>query len=441
MVECNPCQWLKNKRVSQILILVVIAVGLFVDCLLFTVVGPYNAQDINKTQTSGNEKKCYQDKESLANENLEVGLLTSIKAFVQFVVSPIVGKITSRLGYDLPLFFGFLIVFSSSLMFAFARSFALLAVARAFQGIGSSLTAVPGLSLVSHTFPDNKERGTVMAICSAGMATGALIGPPFGSFMYAFGGMPPPFLTIAFLTLLDGVLRFIVLRPFKISPVTLPPTPFQILLKDPYILLLVGALCICRFNVGVMGITVPIRMMDTMCAPSYQIGLGMIPTAVTYLVFIHPFVALSNKVGRWVCNAVGFIIQGISLICFPLAGNIYELIGPSAFFGIGFALTGSSLYPMLPYLVDLRHTKVYGGLYAISDMAYCFGYFAGPLLGGTLAKTIGFNWLMVLLGLVEVAYAPLFILLRNVPGKDEEKPILNQEDQSLQNNYQDCDQK
>ncbi|KAG8441096.1 hypothetical protein GDO86_006731 [Hymenochirus boettgeri] len=458
MVECNPCQCLKNKHMSQILILVVVVVGLFVDCILFSVVGPIlpaflydikheneskfltssplaapnysslvnyssfnnstegktNGKHINETQISGSDMECYQDKESLHNENLEVGILVSIKALVQFVVNPIVGKLLNRLGYDLPLFSGFFIMFTSSLMFAFSTSYAVLAVARGLQGIGSSLTVVPGFSLIARTFPDDKERGKVMAMCSAGLATGGIIGPPFGSIMYSIGGMPLPFLTIAAITLLDGEKKgngrtrsFFLIISLHISQ-NVPPTPYLVLLRDPYIVMLVVALCFIRLNFGVLSTTIPLRMMEVMCLPTHLIvSLGLIPCAVTYIICINFF---------------AFI--------FPV--NIYEIIGPSTAFGLGFALSGSSIYPMLAYLVDLRHTKVYGGIYALTDMAYCFGYFVGPLLGGYLVKVIGFTWLMVIMGLLEIAYAPVLILMRNVPGKDENKPILSNEEHPAQ---------
>lgn len=50
----------------------------------------------------------------------------------------------SRIGYSIPMFTGFIIMFISTLIFAFGRSYGILFLARALQGIGSSCSSVSG---------------------------------------------------------------------------------------------------------------------------------------------------------------------------------------------------------------------------------------------------------------------------------------------------------
>ena len=49
--------------------------------------------------------------------------------------------------------------------------------------------------------------------------------------------------------------------------------------------------------------------------------------------------------------------------------------------GLGFAIgmVDSSMMPELGNLVDLRHSSVYGGVYAIGDAAFCLGFAVGKL--------------------------------------------------------------
>lgn len=58
-----------------------------------------------------------------------------------------------RIGYSIPMFTGFIIMFLSTLIFAFGRSYGILFLARALQGIGSSCSSVSGefLSLSFYT--------------------------------------------------------------------------------------------------------------------------------------------------------------------------------------------------------------------------------------------------------------------------------------------------
>lgn len=44
---------------------------------------------------------------------------------------------------------------------------------------------------------------------------------------------------------------------------------------------------------------------------------------------------------------------------------------------------------------------------------------AGPSIGGSIAESIGFPWLMTIIGVVDIFFAPLCIFLRNPPGQEE----------------------
>jgi len=53
------------------------------------------------------------------------------------------------------------------------------------------------------------------------------------------------------------------------------------------------------------------------------------------------------------------------------------LIVPNAGLGFAIGMVDSSMMPELGYLVDIRHTAVYGSVYAIGDVAFCLGYTIG----------------------------------------------------------------
>ena len=54
-----------------------------------------------------------------------------------------------------------------------------------------------------------------------------------------------------------------------------------------------------------------------------------------------------------------------------------ELIIPMAGLGLAIGMVDSSMMPQLGYLVDLRHTAVYGSVYSIGDVAFCLGFAVG----------------------------------------------------------------
>jgi len=61
----------------------------------------------------------------------------------------------------------------------------------------------------------------------------------------------------------------------------------------------------------------------------------------------------------------------------PTARDINHLIVPNAGLGFAIGMVDSSMMPELGYLVDIRHTAVYGSVYAIGDVAFCLGYTIG----------------------------------------------------------------
>ncbi|XP_030060607.1 synaptic vesicular amine transporter [Microcaecilia unicolor] len=367
---------------------------------------------------------CPKEDTDLLNENIQVGLLFASKATVQLITNPFIGPMTNRIGYQLPLFAGFCIMFISTIMFAFAGSYAVLFIARSLQGIGSSCSSVAGMGLLASVYTNDQERGNAMGIALGGLALGVLVGPPFGSVMYEFVGKTAPFIALAALTLLDGALQLFVLQPSKIQPESQTGTSLFTLLKDPYIIIAAGAICFANMAIAMLEPALPIWMMETMCSSKWQLGVAFIPASVSYLIGTNIFGVLAHKMGRWFCSLLGMIIVGISVISVPFARNIYGLIAPN--FGVGFAIgmVDSSMMPIMGYLVDLRHVSVYGSVYAIADVAFCLGYAIGPSIGGAIAKAIGFPWLMTIIGIINILFAPLCLFLRSPPAKEEKMAIL-----------------
>ncbi|ETE63258.1 Chromaffin granule amine transporter, partial [Ophiophagus hannah] len=460
--ECSLWFLLKEGRESRKLVLLVVFVALLVDNMLFTVVVPIipsflyaahknishsaiqatlprvpvpfsanpttlvlldydnitvtvSSHDILASVSGSQEgiiassfpmealnHSCADGMDSLSNENVRVGLLFASKALMQLIANPFVGPLTNR-------------------------SYTLMFIARALQGFGSACSSVAGLGMLASVYPDDCERGNAMGIALGGLALGVLVGAPFGSVMYEFVGKSSPFLILAALALLDGVLQLCILHPTKISPENIKGTSLLTLLWDPYILIAAGSICFGNMGVAILEATLPIWMIQNMCSPEWQLGVAFLPASISYLIGTNLFGILANKMGRWLCSLIGMMVIGVSLLCIPLAHNIYGLIGPNSGLGFALGMVDSSMMPIMGYLVDLRHTSVYGSVYAIADVAFCLGFAIGPSTGGALIRAIGFPWLMAIIAGINLAYAPLCWFLRSPPAKEEKIAILSQE--------------
>uniref|UniRef100_A0A665TB41 Solute carrier family 18 member 2 n=1 Tax=Echeneis naucrates TaxID=173247 RepID=A0A665TB41_ECHNA len=471
-------QWLREERQSRKLILFIVFVALLLDNMLLTVVVPiipsylYNLDEAadmalknntlsqqdsprafhsivslydNTLRVSGsndtarftdlvsttpaaaellqNASYCPQSTSKLLNENIKVGMLFASKATVQLITNPFIGPLTNRIGYQLPIFVGFCIMFLSTIMFAFSSSYTLLFLARSLQGVGSSCSSVAGMGMLASVYTNDEERGHAIGIALGGLALGVLVGPPFGSVMYEFVGKTAPFLILAFLAMFDGALQLFVLQPTKVEPESQKGTPLLTLMKDPYILIAAGAICFGNMAIAMMEPTLPIWMMETMCARKWQLGVAFLPASISYLIGTNIFGTLAHKMGSRQLLSTWAVLDlnttSLSVSQVPFAGDIYGLILPN--FGVGFAIgmVDSSMMPIMGYLVDLRHVSVYGSVYAIADVAFCMGFALGPSIGGSIAESIGFPWLMTIIGIVDIFFAPLCLFLRNPPGHEE----------------------
>ncbi|PIO76247.1 multidrug resistance protein [Teladorsagia circumcincta] len=204
------------------------------------------------TVSSSQQKERH---EILAKENVFVGLMFGSKALAQLIANPWIGPLTNKIGYTLPMFAGFVIMFLSTVLFAFGSSYGTLWFARVMQGIGSACTSTSGMGMLAQAYPDDMERGSAMGIALGGIALGVLIGPPYGGLLYKWAGKELPFIILALLALFDGskwhttlkdleyalgcvaisALQFLVLQP-KVDRGEPEGSTIKQLIKDPFII-------------------------------------------------------------------------------------------------------------------------------------------------------------------------------------------------------------
>ena len=79
------------------------------------------------------------------------------------------------------------------------------------------------------------------------------------------------------------------------------------------------------------------------------------------------------------------------------------------------------MMPEQGFLVDIRHSAVYGGVYAIGDIAFCLGFAVGPALSGSLVQGIGFKPMLIGMGIICFIYGPFLMMLKDVPVRTEQE--------------------
>lgn len=443
----------KEKGVQKKAVLVIVSIALLLDNMLYMVIVPIIPDYLRKigawdTHLEGGNKVRSEDAnlKSFVNstgnwtigipmnktkninqvivyegEDTAIGLLFASKALIQLMVNPISGTLIDKIGYDIPLTIGLIIMFLSTAIFACGRSYSFLFFARSLQGVGSAFADTAGLAMIADTYTEEAERTKALGIALAFISFGCLVAPPFGGTLYEFAGKEVPFLILAFVSFFDALFLRIVMRPIKDERKDMgyeqpKGTPIYRLFMDPYILVCAGALMMSNVSLAFLEPTISVWMMDNMHVKEWQLGMIWLPSFFPHVAGVILTVKMANKFPKyqWVMAASGLAFEGVSCFFLPFATNYWVVMLPICTICFGIALIDTALLPTLGYLVDTRYVSVYGSIYAIADISYSFAYAFGPMIAGSVVESIGFVALNIGIALSNLLYCPLLYSLRHV---------------------------
>ncbi|OQV15365.1 Vesicular acetylcholine transporter [Hypsibius exemplaris] len=437
---------IQQEHVQRRIVMLIVCVTLLLDNMLFMVIVPIIPKyfrDLkvwgdpinNITGADGEDDKDIVPE--YAGEDRWNGYFFASKAFVQLCVGPFSGHIIDRIGYEKPMMAGLIVMFFSTVIFAFGSGFGILFFARSLQGVGSGFADTAGLAMIADRFSDEAERSKMIGIAVAFISFGSLVAPPFGGVLFDWAGKEAPFIILSLVCLFTALALLMVMKPkenlaLKTAlqrqktmdvprdfigelPSDVKPTPIWRLFMDPYIAICAGALMMANVSLAFLEPTISTWMDDTMGdITTTQAGIIWLPAFIPHVMGVWLTVHLLQtrpKYG-WVYAAVGLSCEGVFSSFIPLCSNYWVLIIPISFLCFGIALIDTALLPALGYLVDTRHASVYGSVYAIADISYSMAYAFGPVLAGSIVESLGFTTLCVLIGVSNLAYVPVLYLLK-----------------------------
>ena len=461
--------YLSEPRVQRKFVLVIVNVALLLENMLYMVIVPIIPDYLRKlgawdTHKEGGEKQKYNyyNTKYVVNstgnysvnytqvryrmihqvvvyegEEEGIGFLFASKALVQLLVNPLSGTIIDKIGYDMPLTFGLIVMFLSTAIFAMSHSYGFLFFARSLQGVGSAFADTSGLAMIADTYTEEAERTKALGIALAFISFGCLVAPPFGGTLYQFAGKKVPFIILAFVSLFDAILLRIVMRPINDQKMEKGVeqkvgTPIWRLFMDPYILCCAGALIMSNVSLAFLEPTISVWMMDNMNVENWQMGMIWLPSFFPHVAGVVLTVKLAKIYPsyQWLIAAIGLAMEGVSCFFLPFCTNYWFVMLPICTICFGIALIDTALLPLLGHLVDTRYVSVYGSIYAIADISYSMAYAFGPMIAGQVVSSIGFVALNIGIALSNILYCPLIFSLKNVHHykpfeEDQDKQAVN----------------
>ncbi|XP_059217576.1 vesicular acetylcholine transporter [Stomoxys calcitrans] len=415
------------------LVLVIVSIALLLDNMLYMVIvpiipdylreiGSFEVDEVTQPPMRDNRTglllPVHHDHHG---QDSATGILFASKAIVQLMVNPFSGGLIDKIGYDIPMMIGLTIMFFSTAVFACGSSYSVLFFARSLQGAGSAFADTSGLAMIADRFTEENERSQALGIALAFISFGCLVAPPFGGALYQFAGKEVPFLILALVCLIDGLMLLLVMKPIKEQlaqsrEVKQETIPIWRLLMDPYIAVCAGALTMSNVALAFLEPTISLWMEDNMTTENWKIGMVWLPAFFPHVLGVVITVKMARKYPQhqWLMAAGGLALEGLSCFIIPFCSSYKMLMIPICVICFGIALIDTALLPTLGYLVDVRYVSVYGSIYAIADISYSIAYAVGPIIAGGIVEAIGFTALNFLIAFSNLLYVPILRKLRNI---------------------------
>jgi MFS family permease len=176
----------------------------FIDMMGFSVIFPLFPDTLKFYLSQGNDEVLFFFisivERLLATQNnpyfivLFGGLIGSIYAVLQFIFSPIWGKISDSSGRKRILIFTSFGSLAGYLIWFFSGNFSTFVISRVITGIMGGNISVASASMADMTTKEDRAKG--MGIIGAGIGLGFIFGPPLGGIMSGYNLLSPfPFLS------------------------------------------------------------------------------------------------------------------------------------------------------------------------------------------------------------------------------------------------------
>jgi len=150
----------------------------------------------------------YAQNEPFLASPLEIGWLVAIYSLMQFIFSPILGKLSDRYGRRPVLFISLIGSAAGYLVLGFANTLLLVFIGRAVSGITGGNISAAQAYIADVTTRENRAKG--MALFGAAFGLGFILGPALGGISSKYG-VHVPFVIAAVLSLLSGAGVYFVL--------------------------------------------------------------------------------------------------------------------------------------------------------------------------------------------------------------------------------------
>lgn len=312
-----------------------------------------------------------------------IGLLVASYSAIQFILAPLWGRVSDRIGRRPVLLIGLAGSVASYLVFAFANSLPLLLLSRILDGGSGATVNVAQAYLADETTPEKRTKA--MGMVGAAFGLGFIVGPILGGITSAIGNTLPGIIA-AVITAINLIMAWRVL-PESIPAAVAADAPTA---RTPWRALAapVAVLFLATLAFSVMYVVFPLfgeqRFGASRSVVSYWFAYVGLATAIVQGGLLGRLVTRLGEVG---VARLGAGVMAVGFLLIPPAG---ALGAPGPLFYSALALLGAGFGMAGPAMIGLASRRaaatVQGRTLGVTQSASSLARIVGPIVAGAVMQ-------------------------------------------------------
>ncbi|MFX1468292.1 MAG: MFS transporter [Promethearchaeota archaeon] len=314
-----------------------------------------------------------------------LGILMNMFALMQFIFSPILGRLSDKYGRRSLLLISISISSFSFLLFTIANSFWMLLLSRTISGMA---TEIPIAQAYMADITTNKKRTAGLGKVRAAFSAGVIIGPSIGGFLSIYGYWVPGVLTIV-LTSINLIMVYFFLPETRLitknDKIQNAETEGFIknlknAIKKPLLpsLLLIYFIVVLSF--AAIPVLIPLITIDFFNFNEIQLSFVFMTIGILQFITQGFFMGkLSEKIGEGKLIIIGIILVFMGTLLIPIIPIVIVFYFLISFLSVGNGFVRTSI----PSLISkLSSEDEQGGFLGLSQSVVSFAFIPGPLIAG-----------------------------------------------------------
>ncbi len=353
-----------------------------------------------------------------------VGTVLSALAIGRLLATLPASGILTRISMRHAMLIGIGVMTVALLAMAATTSLTLIFASWLITGMGLTLFEIARHQYVAAYIP-NHNRGRIVAIIGGTFRLGIVVGPVIGGWTAQQAGFQAPFLLMAGLAVLTGLIIYVYMPH---QSLTIQPQPFslrdytgelrQTFREHRCILLAAGSgQLLMQLVRRSRSVIIPLYAANVIGLDVAAVGVVISIGSILDTMMFAPAGMILDRYGRKAAIIPSLILQAAGLLLLPLTASFAALVAVAGLMGFGNGISSGTMITLGADLAPPDRRMPFLGLWRVTNS---MGFALGPNVIGSVAALLGLPAASAVAGLIGLSAAVLFY--RFVPETLQKQP-------------------